>query len=83
MLFALGDLARAGKVRGAVYTQLTDVEDEVNGLVSYDRAALKLRAEWLRERHAELLATAASSRGEERVAAVVDAQGGAGLRGAP
>ena len=44
MLFALGDLARAGKVRGAVYTQLTDVEDEVNGLVSYDRAALKLRA---------------------------------------
>ena len=68
---------------GCVYTQLTDVEDEVNGLVSYDRAALKLRAEWLRERHAELLATAASSRGEERVAAVVDAQGGAGLRGAP
>ena len=75
MLFALGDLARAGKVRGAVYTQLTDVEDEVNGLVSYDRAALKLRAEWLRERHAELLH--GELEGEERVA-VVDAQGGAG-----
>ena len=76
-MLALGDLARAGKVRGAVYTQLTDVEDEVNGLVSYDRAAPKLRAEWLRERHAELLATAASSRARS-VAAAVDAQAARG-----
>ena len=27
---------------GAVYTQLSDVEDETNGLLSYDRKALKV-----------------------------------------
>ena len=32
----------------AVYTQLTDVEDELNGLFTYDRAVCKLPAEALR-----------------------------------
>ncbi len=32
-----------------VYTQLTDVEDELNGLVSYDRKVLKFPAERLRK----------------------------------
>ena len=27
---------------GAVYTQLSDIEEEVNGLVTYDRKVLKL-----------------------------------------
>ena len=31
-----------------VYTQLTDVEDELNGLISYDRKVLKLPAENIR-----------------------------------
>ena len=31
-------------IRDRVYTQLTDVEDEVNGLFTYDRAALKPEA---------------------------------------
>jgi hypothetical protein len=31
-----------------VYTQLTDVEDELNGLISYDRRVLKLPAEKVR-----------------------------------
>jgi beta-galactosidase/beta-glucuronidase len=33
--------ARAG-LSGAIYTQLTDVEDEVNGLVTYDRKHVKI-----------------------------------------
>ena len=33
----------------AVYTQLTDVEDELNGLISYDRDVVKLPAEKVRE----------------------------------
>ena len=32
-----------------VYTQLTDVEDEVNGLLTYDRKALKVDADMMRE----------------------------------
>jgi len=32
-----------------VYTQLTDVEDELNGLISYDRKVVKLPAENVRE----------------------------------
>ena len=34
-------LARRG-LCGAVYTQLSDVEDETNGLLTFDRAAAKL-----------------------------------------
>lgn len=33
----------------AVYTQLTDVEDELNGLISYDRKVVKLPAETVKE----------------------------------
>ena len=33
----------------AVYTQLTDVEDELNGLLTYDREVLKIPEETLRE----------------------------------
>lgn len=37
----------------AVYTQTTDVEGEVNGLMTYDRI-LKFEPEWLRDQHAKL-----------------------------
>ena len=30
---------------GAIYTQVSDVEDEINGLLSFDRAVEKLRPE--------------------------------------
>lgn len=33
----------------AVYTQLTDVEDELNGLITYDRKVLKLPAETIKK----------------------------------
>ncbi|MBQ7736627.1 MAG: glycoside hydrolase family 2 [Oscillospiraceae bacterium] len=38
----------------AVYTQLTDVEQEMNGLLTYDRAVLKIGADALREIHEPL-----------------------------
>ncbi|MGN0202801.1 MAG: glycoside hydrolase family 2 protein [Candidatus Cryptobacteroides sp.] len=44
----LENLIRQG-VAGAVYTQTTDVEGEVNGLMTYDRKVIKMDAEKLNE----------------------------------
>lgn len=41
-------------VCAAVYTQLTDVETEINGLVTYDREVVKLDSGWITELHNEL-----------------------------
>ena len=41
--------ARAQGLSAAVYTQLTDVEDELNGLLTYDREVMKIPEEILRE----------------------------------
>jgi hypothetical protein len=38
----------------AVYTQATDVETEVNGLMTYDREILKMDADCLKTRHKRL-----------------------------
>ncbi|MDF1478655.1 glycoside hydrolase family 2 TIM barrel-domain containing protein [Leifsonia sp. H3M29-4] len=46
---------RAG-LAAFVYTQLSDVEDEVNGVISYDREVLKLDPQRMRELNAELAA---------------------------
>ena len=35
---------RAGGLAGYVYTQLSDVEEETNGLLTYDRRVNKLAA---------------------------------------
>lgn len=40
---------------GAVYTQTTDVESEVNGIMTYDREVLKFDKEHLRELHRKLI----------------------------
>jgi hypothetical protein len=40
----------------AVYTQLTDVEGEVNGFITYDRQVIKIPAEKLAEMHRRLMA---------------------------
>ena len=37
------------RVLPAVYTQLSDVEDEVNGLITYDRKVVKLKPEVMRK----------------------------------
>jgi beta-galactosidase/beta-glucuronidase len=39
---------------GCVYTQTTDVEGEVNGLLTYDREVIKIPVETLRQIHAPL-----------------------------
>lgn len=39
---------------GGVYTQVSDVEEEVNGLMTYDRKMLKVDADMVRERSKEL-----------------------------
>jgi hypothetical protein len=39
---------------GAIYTQTTDVEGEVNGLITYDRRVEKFPREWLALLHAPL-----------------------------
>ena len=41
--------AKAGGLSAAIYTQLTDVEDELNGFVTYDRAVVKLPPEEVRK----------------------------------
>ena len=39
---------------GAIYTQLTDVEDETNGLITYDRAITKVDPQKMQELAKEL-----------------------------
>ena len=39
----------------SVYTQLSDVEDETNGLMTYDREILKVDGETIRSINARLL----------------------------
>ena len=42
-------------IAGGVYTQTTDVEGEINGLITYDRKVIKIPASELKEIHAPLL----------------------------
>ena len=53
LLKQLPDLVRQG-LAAAVYTQTTDVEGEVNGLMTYDRAVIKFDPEWLTQLAAPL-----------------------------
>ena len=41
-------------VAAGVYTQTTDVESEINGLMTYDREVIKIPAEKLAEIHKEI-----------------------------
>ena len=45
---------RAEGLTAAVYTQITDVEEELNGLMTYDREVLKIPEETLQEINAAL-----------------------------
>jgi len=47
---------RARGIAGGVYTQTTDVEGEINGLMTYDRKVVKIPAEELAELHKRLFA---------------------------
>ena len=48
------DLAEKG-LGGSIYTQTSDVELEVNGLMTYDRRVLKFDPAKLRAVHAEII----------------------------
>ncbi len=47
------DLKKKG-IAGAVYTQTTDVESEINGLMTYDRKVIKIPADELKTIHAPI-----------------------------
>ena len=53
----LGDLAKKG-LGGSVYTQTTDVEIEINGLLTYDRKILKFNPEVLKAAHKRIFEAA-------------------------
>ncbi|NUK10657.1 glycoside hydrolase family 2 [Streptomyces lunaelactis] len=63
-----GYLARLGDVRrlmcqggnGAVYTQISDVEGELNGVMTYDRKVLKLDAKRVKAAHDALIRDASN-----------------------
>lgn len=54
LIVKLGPLVKAG-LAAAVYTQTTDVEGEVNGLMTYDRKFLKIPAERVAAKHRALI----------------------------
>ena len=53
----VADLSKHG-LAGAVYTQTTDVELEINGLMTYDRKVLKYDAATLKAAHGKVVKTA-------------------------
>lgn len=48
------EMQKAMGLSAAVYTQITDVEIEVNGLITYDRKVIKIPVETLSEIHSKL-----------------------------
>ena len=40
---------------GAIYTQTTDVESEINGLITYDRKEIKIYEEQVRDANLKLI----------------------------
>lgn len=54
LLTELMKLKKKG-LAGAVYTQTTDIESEVNGIMTYDREVIKFEEEFLRELHQKLI----------------------------
>ncbi|MCQ2389079.1 MAG: beta-galactosidase [Kiritimatiellae bacterium] len=56
LLDGVRDLVTHG-LAGSVYTQTTDVETEINGIMTYDRKVLKFDAAALKQAHGKVLAT--------------------------
>jgi hypothetical protein len=49
----LNELRRCG-IAGGIYTQTTDVEGEINGMMTYDRKVIKIPAEQRAHLHRQL-----------------------------
>jgi hypothetical protein len=52
-------LVRSSGLSGAIYTQTTDVENEVNGFLSYDRRVVKMAVPTVAERNRAVIAAGA------------------------
>jgi len=52
----LEDVVRKGGLSGAIYTQTTDVENEVNGFLSYDRWVDKMKIPTVADRNRAVIA---------------------------
>jgi hypothetical protein len=52
----LEDIVRQTGLSGAIYTQMTDVENEVNGFLSYDRRLMKMDTSVVAERNRAVIA---------------------------
>lgn len=61
----LGDFAARG-LSGSVYTQTTDIEHEINGLMTYDRKVLKYNPAVLKAAHEAIIRRASESAKENR-----------------
>ncbi len=55
----LEEVIRKGGLSGAIYTQTTDVENEVNGFLSYDRWVVKMALPTVAERNRAVIAAGA------------------------
>ncbi|WP_313959970.1 glycoside hydrolase family 2 protein [Mycobacterium deserti] len=55
----LEDVVRKGGLSGAIYTQTTDVENELNGYMTYDRRLLKVMLRTVAERNRAVIAAGA------------------------
>ena len=64
LMAKLGDLAEWG-LAGSVYTQTTDVEIEINGLMTYDRKVLKYNPAVLKKAHEEVIRRATNPKRNE------------------
>ena len=53
LLDKVEELAKKG-LGGAIYTQTTDVEVEINGILTYDRKVIKFNPETLKSAHSRL-----------------------------
>ncbi|QDV23646.1 glycoside hydrolase family 2 protein [Aureliella helgolandensis] len=60
------DELRAQGIAAGVYTQTTDVEGEVNGLMTYDRKVIKIPAQELAKLHEKLFEVVPVSSGEAK-----------------
>jgi hypothetical protein len=58
---ALEEFVRGANLSGAIYTQTTDVENEVNGFLSYDRRVVKMSLATVAERNRAVIAAGTES----------------------
>ena len=71
VVYDLESLVAQG-LSAAIYTQTTDVEGEVNGLISYDRKVVKVPVEFMRILHDKLY----KAQSVRTVTLIADGQGG-------